>query len=167
MFYDLIDSPLGSLAVVASNQGLRKVIHCASRPEEVFSVKRSAEFSPKKLSDIVQSMRAFMAGEIHHLDIPVEIHKGTDLQRAVWNALQEIPYGERISYTELAERVQRPRAVRAVASACGANPVPVIVPCHRVVAKDGGLGGFAWGLKNKEWLLDLESRKLQNELLAA
>lgn len=167
MFYDLIDSPIGTLAIVANKEGLRKVIHCNSRAEELFALKRTAEFSPKLLADNVQSIKAYLSGDIQHLDIPLDLNKGTELQRKVWEALLHIPYAQRISYTELAERVGRPRAVRAVASACGANPVPLVVPCHRVVAKDGSLGGFAWGLDAKDWLLSLEARTAQQARLAA
>ena len=94
------------------------------------------------------------------LRLPFDLAEGTALQRMVWLEIARIPYGETISYTQLAERVGFPRAVRAVASACGANPVPIIIPCHRVLAKDGTLGGFSLGgLKTKEYLLLVESQK--------
>ena len=95
------------------------------------------------------------------LKLPFDLVEGTALQRAVWLEIAKIPYGETISYTQLAERVGFPRAVRAVASACGANPVPLIIPCHRVVAKDGSLGGFSLGgLDVKELLLAAELRSV-------
>ena len=167
MFYDLMETPVGTLAVVASEAGLRNIIHCNSRPESVFSMKRRAEFAPKKISDIAASISAYLKGEILHFDIPLDVTSGTELQQRVWETLLEVPYGERISYTTLAGRVERPRAVRAVASACGANPIPLVVPCHRIVAKDGSLGGFAWGLENKEWLLAHEQQIQRDQLLAA
>jgi methylated-DNA-[protein]-cysteine S-methyltransferase len=82
--------------------------------------------------------------------------KGTVFQRSVWSALAAIPRGETISYKELAKRVRRPRAVRAVAAAVGANPVAILLPCHRVIGSDGSLTGFAYGLKKKAWLLKHE-----------
>lgn len=94
------------------------------------------------------------------LKLPVDLDGGTLLQRAVWLAISRIPYGQTLSYTALAERVGFPRAVRAVASACGANPVPLIIPCHRVISKDGSLGGFSLGgIEIKERLLTLEREK--------
>jgi len=92
------------------------------------------------------------------LKLPYDLATGTHLQRAVWIEISKIPYGETISYTTLAERVGFPRAVRAVASACGANPVPLAIACHRVLAKDGSLGGFSLGgLAIKEKLLQIEN----------
>jgi O-6-methylguanine DNA methyltransferase len=92
------------------------------------------------------------------LKLPYDLAGGTPLQRIVWLAIAKVPYGKTISYSELAERVGFPRAVRAVASACGANPVPLAIPCHRIVAKDGTLGGFSLGgLDVKEKLLAIES----------
>lgn len=86
--------------------------------------------------------------------------QGTELQRKVWNTIAQIPVGETISYRELAARVDRPEAIRAVASACGANPVPLVIPCHRVIASDGSLGGFIWGLPYKHALLERERAAL-------
>lgn len=82
--------------------------------------------------------------------------RGTDFQQAIWKALQEIPYGQTVSYTEIAERIQRPKSVRAVGTAIGANPVLIIIPCHRVIAKNGKLTGYRGGLDMKEQLLGLE-----------
>lgn len=103
---------------------------------------------------------AYLTRQSNTLKLPVDLASGTPLQRAVWMEIARIPYGETISYTTLAERVGFPRAVRAVASACGANPVPLIIPCHRVIAKDGTLGGFSLGgLDVKNRLLKLESKE--------
>jgi AraC family transcriptional regulator of adaptative response/methylated-DNA-[protein]-cysteine methyltransferase len=89
-------------------------------------------------------------------DIPVD-PKGTDFQKAVWRALREIPVGATVTYSELAHRIGRPDSVRAVAAACGANPIAVIVPCHRVIGKDGSLTGYAWGgIEKKRMLLQRE-----------
>ena len=87
--------------------------------------------------------------------MPIDLH-GTPFQQIVWKALQEIPYGQTVSYSDIAERIEKPNAVRAVGTAIGANPVLIIVPCHRVIAKSGKLGGFRAGLEMKEQLLELE-----------
>jgi methylated-DNA-[protein]-cysteine S-methyltransferase len=86
---------------------------------------------------------------------------GTDFQKKVWMALRQIPYGETISYKELAGAIGRPSAVRAVGAANGANPIPIIIPCHRVIGNDGSLTGFGGGLPLKKKLLELESRQLK------
>jgi methylated-DNA-[protein]-cysteine S-methyltransferase len=87
--------------------------------------------------------------------LPIDLH-GTPFQQSVWKALQEIPYGQTVSYSDIAEWIEKPNSVRAVGTAIGANPVLIIVPCHRVIAKSGKLGGFRAGLEMKEGLLELE-----------
>lgn len=91
-------------------------------------------------------------------DLPVD-PAGTDFQKAVWRALRDIPSGETVTYSELASRIGKPESVRAVAAACGANPIAVIVPCHRVIGKDGSLTGYAWGIEKKRMLLDREKAR--------
>jgi methylated-DNA-[protein]-cysteine S-methyltransferase len=86
--------------------------------------------------------------------------RGTEFQLAVWNALVAIPYGDTISYAELARRIGKPSAVRAVGAANGANPIPVIIPCHRVIGSNGTLTGYGGGIERKQWLLALEGRRL-------
>jgi AraC family transcriptional regulator of adaptative response/methylated-DNA-[protein]-cysteine methyltransferase len=102
---------------------------------------------------------------VHALDtatddrgIPVD-PSGTDFQRLVWQALRDIPAGATVTYSELAGRIGRPGSVRAVAAACGANPIAVIVPCHRVIGKDGSLTGYAWGIEKKRLLLEREKSR--------
>jgi methylated-DNA-[protein]-cysteine S-methyltransferase len=108
--------------------------------------------------DVAGQLDAYFAGELERFDIDLDL-RGTDFQRRVWAGLLEIPYGETISYGELARRVGSPKGSRAVGLANGRNPVAVIVPCHRVVAGDGGIGGYGGGLERKEFLLALESRR--------
>jgi methylated-DNA-[protein]-cysteine S-methyltransferase len=103
---------------------------------------------------ILERLRRYFDGDVHAIDdVPVRFDRGTAFQHEVWTALRTIPVGETISYAELARRVGRPSAFRAVGSANGQNPVGVVVPCHRVIASDGTLGGYAGGLDRKRWLL--------------
>ena len=102
------------------------------------------------------SSTEYFAGGRTDFDVPLEL-AGTDFQRRVWSALRDIPYGETISYGELARRVGNPGAVRAVGLANGRNPVAIIVPCHRVIGADGSLTGYGGGLDRKAWLLDHEA----------
>jgi len=107
-----------------------------------------------------QALEAYLAGELHALDTIVVDAGGTEFQAKVWAALRRIPVGHTASYTELARAVGTPLAVRAAGSANGQNPVPVVIPCHRVVRSDGTLGGYGGGLDRKRWLLDHEKARL-------
>jgi AraC family transcriptional regulator of adaptative response/methylated-DNA-[protein]-cysteine methyltransferase len=107
------------------------------------------------LRSMKAALLAFLAGEHSLARLPLDI-RGTVFQRRVWDALRGIPRGETRTYRELARAVGAPAAVRAVGSACGANPVALVIPCHRAVRTDGGLGGYAWGLDRKRRLLRLE-----------
>ena len=102
--------------------------------------------------------RTLIAGEASLGRVPLDI-RGTVFQRRVWDELRRIPRGETRSYQDIARAVGAPAAVRAVGSACGANPVALVVPCHRAVRTDGGLGGYAWGISRKQRLLELEKRR--------
>jgi methylated-DNA-[protein]-cysteine S-methyltransferase len=116
---------------------------------------------PDEPSGIAQQVRAYFAGDLDAIaDLPVRFERGTAFQREVWDALRTIPLGETISYAELARRVGRPGAYRAVGAANGQNPVGVVVPCHRVIAADGTLGGYGGGLDRKRWLLAHEGAAL-------
>jgi O-6-methylguanine DNA methyltransferase len=103
-------------------------------------------------------LKRYFAGESVRFHVPLDLHTGTPFQRKVWRALRQIPHGQTRSYAWVARRIGCPRAVRAVGAACGANPVPILVPCHRVLRSDGSLGGFSAGVDLKARLLALEGR---------
>ncbi len=107
------------------------------------------------LQEAHAQLDAYFAGKQRNFDLPL-CPAGTPFQKEVWQQLQKIPFGATITYEELAERVGCPRGARAVGSACGKNPIAILIPCHRVVGKDGRLTGFAWGLERKKFLLQLE-----------
>jgi methylated-DNA-[protein]-cysteine S-methyltransferase len=123
-------------------------------PNERRNVRNDADDMPPVLKETASQLDEYFAGERTDFDLPMELD-GTDFQREVWNELSRIPYGETISYGELARRVGRPSAPRAVGQANGRNPIPVIVPCHRVLASNG-IGGYGGGLKVKRQLLAVE-----------
>ncbi|MEL6164488.1 MAG: methylated-DNA--[protein]-cysteine S-methyltransferase, partial [Cyanobacteria bacterium J06628_3] len=104
----------------------------------------------------IKSILNFIDGNEPHIDLPLDI-RGTAFQKQVWEALKKIPYGETCTYKDIANQIDKPQSVRAVGNACGANPVALIVPCHRVVKNDGGLGGYRWGIERKKKLLNQES----------
>lgn len=109
------------------------------------------------MRETVRQLQSFFSGELRKFDLPLEMI-GTDFQKRVWRALLAIPYGETRSYTQIARAIEAPKAVRAVGAANGRNPIPVIVPCHRVIGASGDLVGFGGGLEWKRFLLDLEAK---------
>jgi O-6-methylguanine DNA methyltransferase len=159
--YGIADTSIGTIVLIGAERGLREVHWAADKAEA--KAWRDAYYPeslevPGFFTQSFAAIERFLAGE-GPLKLPYELVGGTALQRMVWIALSKIPYGETVSYTTLADRIGFPRAVRAVASACGANPLPLVIPCHRVIAKDGSLGGFSMGgVKIKEKLLALEAQ---------
>lgn len=109
-----------------------------------------------RFAEVKGQLRAYFEGTLTQFDVPIEL-TGSEFQRRVWQCLQDIPYGQTVSYGELARRVGNPKASRAVGLANGRNPVAVIVPCHRVIGADGRLTGYAGGIDRKTWLLDHEA----------
>ncbi len=108
-----------------------------------------------KLSKIGEQVEEYLRGERREFEMEVKL-EGTEFQKRVWQELMKVAYGTTVSYKGLAKRMGKPLAVRAVAGACGANKVPIVVPCHRVVSSSGGLGGYSGGVERKKWLLKLE-----------
>ena len=157
--YDLFLDPLfpeSGMQICVAASGDKVVAVKRVRPSDL---PRHWTFSPAKVSGLVSMLKDFLTGENVHWDELSVLVSGTEMQRAVWQELTKIPYGKTISYAEMAKRAGHPAAVRAIGSACGANPIPLILPCHRVIASDGTLGGFAWGLPYKEKLLATEQRR--------
>jgi methylated-DNA-[protein]-cysteine S-methyltransferase len=141
-------SPVGRLLLAADEAGLRKVLF-GGEPEAQWRE------DPAALAEPVRQLRAYFAGELHDFDLPLA-PEGTPFQMRVWRELRNIPYGQTISYGELARRVGSPKGSRAVGLANGANPISIVVPCHRVIGSNGKLTGYGGGLENKERLLALE-----------
>lgn len=160
IFYQTGGSPLGRLLVAATEHGICKV-HLAESDEELVRAlhreyPRAAIAESREASGHFEAVLGYFRGRQGKL--PLDL-RGTDFQRKVWAALQTIPDGSVYSYSDVATMIGRPRAVRAVANACGSNPVPLIVPCHRVVRKDGDLGGYGLGIWRKKALLAEEKRR--------
>lgn len=145
-----ISLPVGNLLLLGTSQELVGV-----QWEHMSSLDQTYE-SNSLIEAAEKQLREYFACKRTHFDLPV-IFEGTSFQKAVWNALQNIPFGTTVSYTSIAQITGNALAVRAVASAVAKNPLPIVVPCHRVIGRDGKLRGFAGGLPNKKILLDLES----------
>lgn len=154
--------PIGNILLAATQRGLCAVKLGEDRARlermlaEEFSEAELVE-DRRALTGIADAMRRYFAGDTTLARVPLDV-RGTLFQRRVWDALRAIPRGETRTYSEIARSIGAPRAVRAVGSACGANPVAVVVPCHRALRADGGLGGYAWGLQRKRRLLALEAK---------
>lgn len=119
---------------------------------------RSWKEDKKPFKEVIHQLKSYFAGKLKDFDVPLVLH-GTDFQLLVWCRLQKIPYGETVSYGQIARELGNPEASRAVGLANGSNPIPIIVPCHRVIGSNGNLTGFGGGLPVKEKLLALESKQ--------
>ncbi len=152
--------PLGQLLVAATQHGICALYMGDTHDELKDKLLQAFLGSTLNRNDTalqhwVGTLIQYLNGQQQQLDIPVDM-QGTDFQQRVWNALHTIPYGQTRSYSEIANQIQQPKAFRAVAHACGSNPVPLIIPCHRVVRSDGSLGGYGSGIERKQALLEME-----------
>lgn len=156
--YTQIESLIGPLLLAADDAGLRRIIFMNGRdraqPDPTWAL------DPATFAETTRQLRAYFAGELEQFDLPLA-PDGTPFQLKVWSQLCEIPYGETISYGELARRIGNPKASRAVGLANGSNPIPIVIPCHRVIGSNGKLTGYGGGLPIKEKLLALERRQVR------
>lgn len=150
-----IDSPVGTLSLLASKKGLHAILWPTDR-KDVAKVPRADDHP--MIERAAAQLREYFAGKRTRFDLPL-VWSGTPFQVRAWKELARIPYGETISYQEQARRMGDAKKTRAVGMANGRNPISIVVPCHRVIAKDGGLCGFGGGLDQKRALLDLEREK--------
>jgi|ERR1700733_1617797 methylated-DNA-[protein]-cysteine S-methyltransferase len=159
IWYTHCDGPLGMMLLAADERGLRLIsFRLGKRPERP---QPNWQEDRAPFVETIRQLRAYFDGELRKFDLPLSL-EGTEFQLRVWQNLCAIPYGETISYGQLACRVGNPKAARAVGLANGSNPIPIIVPCHRVIGSNGSLVGYGGGLSNKKALLSLEK---QRELL--
>jgi len=162
IWYTVIETPITNVLVARTGRGICALYMGDSESQLVDVLKEEYPYASitrddETLRDAVEPLASYFEGEDYNPRLPLDIHR-TAFQWKVLKAIQEIPPGETKTYSELAESIGNPRAVRAVANACARNPVGLLVPCHRVLRKDGGLGGYRWGLPLKERLLEHESR---------
>ena len=157
MRYSYLDSPIGRLLIAGDDDAVRRIDFPKDgkpgRPEAGWQ-----ESARGAVGETIRQLREYFAGRRSEFELPLA-PEGTEFQRTVWNRLREIPYGETISYGELAKRVGNPKASRAVGAANGQNPIPIVIPCHRVIGSNGKLTGFGGGLPVKEALLALEAKQ--------
>ena len=162
---DQFETPIGELMIAADHDGNLRAVDWTDHTERMLALLQrhygkngfalESVHNPGGLTD---AMRSYFAGELASIDALPTQTAGTSFQREVWRSLRGIPCGTTVSYGELAERIGRPSAVRAVGLANGANPIGVVVPCHRVIGSDGSLTGYGGGIERKRWLLKHECK---------
>lgn len=151
--YTCVESPMGPLLLAGDSRGLKLI----EFPDQKGRVRHHPgwERSDEHFADAAAQLREYFEGRRRAFDVPLHL-SGTSFQLAVWEKLREIPYGVTVSYVDIARAIGRPKAVRAVGAANGQNPIPIIIPCHRVIGKDGSLTGYGGGLEVKAMLLRIE-----------
>lgn len=166
LYATTMHTPIGPFTLVCDGDGIsaagftERVEDLRMPHRDLSTVKRVPE-----LAEYSRAVDAYFEGDVSAIDLIPVRQQGSSFHLAAWQALRQIPSGTPISYHELALRLDHPAAARAAGTACGRNAVALIVPCHRVIRTDGGLGGFAWGLDRKRWLLDHEARAVQQIIL--
>jgi methylated-DNA-[protein]-cysteine S-methyltransferase len=153
LYWDSFRSPVGTLAIVVDAHGRLTQVKLDGVPP------RAATRAPAPCAVACRELEEYFAGERRAFALDLE-PEGTDFQRRVWRALTDIPFGDVCNYGDIARRIGKPGASRAVGQANGANPIPIVIPCHRVIASDGAIGGYSGGVGIKERLLALEGRRL-------
>lgn len=160
LWWDVIEADAGRFGVGVSERGLLAILlpNAADQRDQVLG-RLAGQFQlgeqSDRLREACQQLREYFAGERREFDLELDL-RGTSFQVDAWNAVAAVPYGETTSYGEIARRIGRPDAVRAVGAANGANPIPIVVPCHRIIGSNGKLTGYGGGLDLKRWLLKLE-----------
>jgi methylated-DNA-[protein]-cysteine S-methyltransferase len=161
-----VPTPLGALLLVSDDQARVRAVSFTDREDDMQRLLRlhyadTVELTPRAApSTARRELEAYFAGDLAALDRIAVAFGGTEFQREVWSALRRIPVGKTLSYGALAAQIGRPKAVRAVGAANGANPIAVVVPCHRVIGADASLTGYGGGLERKRWLLRHEGVRL-------
>jgi methylated-DNA-[protein]-cysteine S-methyltransferase len=150
-----LKTKIGTLYLVASENGLRSLLFYQQKIPMVTTLNSQSKIE-KHLKAAVAQVEQYLLGKRKTFDLKLDL-AGTKFQQQVWNELVKIPFGQTLSYKDVAEKINNPKAVRAVGTANGRNPICIVVPCHRVIAANGTLGGYVAGLKVKKQLLDLEN----------
>ena len=155
-YYSIIQSPIGELMLVADDSALTGLYFADCEHVPAGSKRGTLNAQHAVLQQAAEQLEEYFTGIRERFSVPIHLN-GTDFQQSVWREIERIPYGETLSYSDLAKRAGAPRAIRAAGTTTGQNPVSIIIPCHRVMGKNGGLCGFAGGLERKQHLLELEN----------
>lgn len=159
MYYDYFETDLiGTLTLAGDENGLRYIFF--PKAKDPVPIRDNWKKKPGGFGSVKAQLKAYFKGELTRFDLPLA-PLGTPFQLKVWNALRTIPYGKLVSYKAIAETIGTPNAVRAVGGANAKNPLPIVIPCHRVIGSDGSLTGFGGGLETKRRLIDLEQGNIE------
>jgi len=150
-----LSTPIGTALIEGNENGVEKISVLSEAPPELIQ--------DQELLEVGQQLESYFKGDLKEFSFPIQ-PQGTDFQQRVWKALLSIPFGKTMSYLELSKQLGDLKAIRAVASANGKNPLWIVVPCHRVIGSDGSLTGYAGGIWRKKWLLEHESHAKQQSL---
>ena len=151
MYYGYYESPIGKIKIEVEDRSVIGVY---------FSDESSEENRNELVDECKKQLEEYFNGKRKSFDLNIKFIKGTEFQLKVWNALKEIPYGEKVTYKYIAEKINNPKAVRAVGGANNKNPISIIIPCHRVIGVNGKMVGYAEGIDKKEFLLKLEKENI-------
>jgi methylated-DNA-[protein]-cysteine S-methyltransferase len=169
LFYTIFKAPPGWIGLLGSAAGLRRVI--LPQPTDVKAVSMVLEGIPEAspsaafFEGLIKRLQSYFSGKVLEFRETLDFGDATPFQRSIWEATMKIPYGKTHTYAWVAEQAGKPKAVRAAGQALGRNPLPIIVPCHRVTSTGGGLGGFSGGLATKQYLLKLENNRHRDRQL--
>ena len=165
LYYTTFKSPIGEVLATRTDRGLNFIVFPRNRWQKFLSALKKDENTiliedNKKFFRLRNDLKAYFSGKKVRFTEKFDLKGGTDFQRKVWKAMQKIPFGQTRSYGWLAKQVGAKNKARAVGSACGSNPIPILIPCHRVLREDGGLGGYGGGLGIKKKLLKIEGANI-------
>ncbi|WP_282014548.1 methylated-DNA--[protein]-cysteine S-methyltransferase [Marinifilum flexuosum] len=160
LYFDIINTPIGDLLLLASDKGLKKILF--EDQFKAFEISSTWEQSTEKLSQAKEQLLAYFNSNLVQFELQLD-PDGTVFQKQIWKQLEEIPFGETKSYQDIANAIEKPNACRAIGMANSKNPIPIIIPCHRVIGKNGKLTGYAGGLDIKAKLLQIEGIDLGND----
>jgi methylated-DNA-[protein]-cysteine S-methyltransferase len=166
---ETLATPIGTLVLISDEAGRLRAIDWTDYDDRMrrllarhYGAARVTLTTAPRANRLVSALAAYFEGDLHAVDFLPTATEGTPFQKRVWQALRDIPAGQTVSYGDLAKQIGKPAAVRAVGLANGANPIGIVVPCHRVIGADGSLTGYGGGLDRKRWLLDHERRATGN-----
>ena len=159
--YTVFKTPIGLTGLIASSTGLLRIIYKLSNEDSMEnylaqSTHAKAIKSPSEFKELIKQLLKYFKGNLKYFDFPLDLRLGTPFQQKVWKKLTTIPYGKTRSYKWIASAINNPHASRAVGNANGRNPLPILIPCHRVIRENGELGGYTGGINIKRFLLNLE-----------
>ena len=159
LYYDILPSPIGELLILAQKSALRKIAF--QTKEQAHTINSEWIHGSELIEETKNELEAYFAGHLKQFSVQVNPH-GTPFQKQIWKAVQAIPHGQVCSYQDVATSINNPSACRAVGRANSQNPIPIIIPCHRVIGKNGKLTGYAGGLGRKQTLLEVEDINIED-----